>query len=317
MRGSFGLITVTDMLRQAIITGVRHPAHLVHVSSYLRTLLDDRCTRLVVRWIPVRSFSRTVIDPSVVADLLPADPRIELDLAPETARWRYPHDHWATHLSVGKPELSNLAAILAANPGRTPHVVITDDGLRSYASLGPSSSRRFLPRDRWALFEREESAWQVNEQVAREFRRRAGSVTLDPDRVVILTQPWVVAGKLDVDTHLDRIHRLAALVRAEGGHPVIRHHPAEDPQLYTGLEIAGGHGPAELDPAVLSAAEIIGEPSAALLNLAAIHGRRARMVPSLVDTSLTTHQRDLLATYVTSVPVDEIGVSDRVVVAKL
>lgn len=321
MGGSPGLPSVADMLRQTIITGVRHLVHLVHVSSQLRTLLDDRCTRLAVRWAPPRSIFGGAINPSVVADLLPTDPRIELELGAAgggsgLGRWRFPHDHWATHISVGAPQRSVLAAMLAANPGRTPHVVVTDDGLRSYAKPDPSPSRRLVPRDRWALFQREETGWQVNEQVAREFRRRVGPLTVDPERAVILTQPRVITGLLDVDTHLDQVHQIAAMLRAEGKHPVVRHHPAEDPQLYDGLEVVGGNGPAELDPSVLTAAEVIGEPSATLLNLAAIHGRRARMVPSLADIGLTTHQRELLATYVEPAWVTEPGSCGHSLVAQ-
>lgn len=324
------------MLRQAIITGVRNPTHLVHISSYLRTLLDERCQRLVVRWSdPERSiarFGRLSLDPTVVSRWLPDDPRLELDLGSGAGRWRFPSDHWATHLAVGRAGLRPYAAMLAANPGRTPHVVVIDDGLASYgeptAWLDDGSVRRPRNRpgalgravvelghraiagDRWALYTRTATRWQVDEQVAAEFRRRLGEVpVVDPDRVVVLSQPRGQVGpprsraeERDRVNHQAHIRRLVTRVRAEGKQVVVRPHPMEDPRAYDGLDVIAGVGPAELDPAVVSAAEVIGEPSTTLVNLAALYGRRARLVAPPVTSGapvvLSQTQAELVRTFV-------------------
>lgn len=313
--------------RHVVVTGVRNPSHLVHISSYLRHLLAGDCDRLGVSYVGGgRMLGRITVDEAEVARLLPDDPRLELDFPTGTAKWRFPAEARAAYVAVGAPGLKPYGRMVAENRGRRIPVIVTDEGLGSYGdwrtrrdawarqgvpqpwrtvrSLAVSAGERALTSQRWALYRRDAAGtWRVDERVAAEFRLRLGPVA-EPGSsadVVMLTQPWTLFGSISVEAYRAHLTELAEEVVAAGRRLVVRPHPAEDPALYEGFPLLPGSGLAELDPTVVGAAEVIGGPSTALLNLAALYRMRARLVDppglGLLD-QLGFGQRTLIETFV-------------------
>lgn len=319
------------MRRHVIVTGVRNQSHLVHVSSYLRHLLDGAgptaTDRLGVSYVGGgRTLGRIAVPESEVARLLPDDDRLELDFPTGAGKWRFPADARAAYVAVGAPGLKPYARMLAANRGRRIPVVVTDEGIGTYGdwrtrrdawarqgvpqpwrtvrSLAVSAGERTLTTQRWAMYRKDGSGrWRLDDLVGGEFRRRCPPVDPEPEfeDVVMLTQPWTLLGVVGVAAYRTHLDELAAEAAADRRRLVIRPHPAEDPELYKGFPLLTGGILAELDPEVVAARAVIGGPSTALLNLAALYGMPARLVdpPGLrLWDQLGPRQRELFDTFV-------------------
>ncbi|MFW6597155.1 hypothetical protein ACQBAU_05495 [Propionibacteriaceae bacterium Y2011] len=309
-----------------VVTGVRNPVHLVHVAAYLRTLLEEFDDTITVRHLGGgRTLGRIRVDDEVVRHHLPDDPRLDLTLGGPDP-WRTPPGRDLHYVAIGAPGLKPYARMLAARRGRPFTVVVTDEGLGTYGtwstrrdalrrqgvrdpwatvrSAAVQTGSRVLTTRRFALYERDGAGeWAVSEPIAAEFARQLGG---DPGsmpdagdgRVVLLTQPWIALGVLSPETWLGRLRTIADRVREDGRELVVRLHPAEDPTTYEGFPLLPARGPAELDPAVVGAAELLGGPSTALVNVAALYGVPARrlLIPELagLEDDLSDDQRSLL-----------------------
>lgn len=310
-----------------IVTGASNPTQLIHVASRLRQILAlGWCEQLTVALA-----GDTRVPPRITAaaaqDLLPDDARVRVTMPRGPGRWRFPADDWAVHVSVGEAGLAPYPKIVAANAGRRIPVVVTDEGLGSYGDAdslrdgwvrhGVAQRRRMAHRfatltaramvevERWPLYRKVDGRWITDEAVAAEFRARIQPVTVDKDRVVMLTQPWVQFGATTPTSYRTHVRDVGRAIRRDGRHLVVRPHPAEDPRCYDGLQMDGitvldSVGPAEFDPEVLAASEVLGGPSTAVLNVAALGCRPARIVAPPVRgvmSRLTADQRSLLDTH--------------------
>lgn len=302
-----------------IVTGVRNPSHLVYVASYLRSLLANWPGTVTVTHIGGgRGLGRIAVTAQHVRSLLPDDPRLRIVDAAGEARWRFPDDRWAIYVAVGAPGLKPYARMVAANRGRRPLTVVTDEGLGSYGDrrarneawarqgvrqpwravrvAAVEGGLRTLPNRRWALYEEHDGDWSVASAVAAEFRRYDVDVRTRPGVAVLLTQPWTLLGAVDRTSYREHVAAVQRDVAAAGLDLVVRPHPAEDPDDYRGFAVESGDAPAELDPDVIGAELVLGGPSTALLNLAAVHGRPARLVvpPGLGRTALLSPRQQRL-----------------------
>lgn len=144
--------------------------------------------------------------------------------------------------------------------------------------------------------------WRLNPPVADEFRRRVPAPGERTERAVYLAQPWVALGLMPAEDYLAHLRAVGAAAAAAGLDFVVRPHPADPVELYQGLPVATGHGPAEMDPEVVAARVALGANSTALLNLAALYGTTAVRVrhPLLahLDRELGPDQRSLLDQFV-------------------
>ncbi|MGL5862681.1 MAG: hypothetical protein ACRCY9_15625, partial [Phycicoccus sp.] len=144
-------------------------------------------------------------------------------------------------------------------------------------------------------------AWRVVPEVAAEFRAGLGGTPAPEGSAVLLTQPWVELGLLPAAGYAAHVDAVARACAARGLQLRVRAHPAEDPGRYSGLDVADGAGPAELDRAVTTASVVLGADSTALLNTAAVHGTPAVRVsvPGLehLAAGLGARQRRLLDAY--------------------
>jgi hypothetical protein len=124
---------------------------------------------------------------------------------------------------------------------------------------------------------------------------------------VYLTQPWVELGLVTEHAFGEHLRQVAQACADAGLELAVRPHPAERGGRYAVWHELGRDRPAELDPAVLAAAVVIGTDSTALLNLAAVLGRPALRVslPQLrhLENGLGIRQRALLDTFLPP-PVD-------------
>ena len=308
-----------------IVTGVRNPSHLVHVAAYLRALLAEQPGTVTVTHVGGgRGVGRLTVTAQQVRSLLPDHPRLRITtVTASEASWQFPREQWAIYLAVGAPGLKPYARMMAANPGRRPLTVVTDEGLGSYGdrrarvaawarqgvpqpwrtvrAVAVEAGLRRLTNHRWALYEKADDGWTVTAEVAAEFHRRVPSVTPRPGVAVLLTQPWALLGAIDPLVYRDHVAAVARTTDRAGLELVVRPHPAEDPQDYRGFTVEPGSGPVELDPAVIGADLVVGGPSTGLLNLAALHARPARLVepPGLRRTvRLSARQRSLVETFV-------------------
>lgn len=316
---------------RVVVSGVASPTHLLYISSYLRRLLESGPVEMVVP-------PGGRVDPTApqALSLLPETPDLAVRVA---AEWMVPPDSRLTYVAVGAPGLKAYARLRAANPRRRIPVVVTDEGLGTYGtwrtrraawaregvaepwrtvrSIAVTGGARALTSTRWPLYVRDGVAWQVADAVAHEFRRR---VPRQADgaparrRVVLLSQPWPELGVVTERDHLRHVERLAVQVRAAGGELAVRAHPSEPDGRYAAVEALARAVPAELDPAVVGARAVIGGPSTALLNLAAVHGVPAVRVgvpgrPDL-DAEVSPAQASLLKYFVGGIT-PEAEVSDR------
>lgn len=275
---------------RVLVTGVANPTHLLYIASYLR--------RLLASGGPVEVLTppggRVDLEAPENRALLPSHPALEVRVG---AEWSCPDDADLTYVSVGAPGLKPYAALRHAHPRRRIPVVVTDEGLGTYGTwrtrraawaregvpepwrtaraLAVAAGARALTSQRWALYAREGVAWKVVEEAAEEFRRRVPVRVprgVHSRRVVLLSQPWVELGVLPEREYLDHVERLAAQVGRAGREFVVRAHPREPSGRYSAVGEVGREVPAELDPQVVHASAVLGGPSTALLNLAAVHG---------------------------------------------
>lgn len=274
-------------VRTVVLSGVRATCHLVYAASWLRDQVD-RGVALEVFWPEERPDGYTAILPRDGVHLHP-DGR---QPSPPSGGERI------TCLAIGAPALRLWSRLRTHRLRSQVEVVVVDEGLGTYgtwrtrraawAREGVSEpwlsvragavalGARVLTDQRWATYvPQPRGGWGVNDTVRREFRlhvqREDAAVT---DTVVLLTQPWPELGVLDERAQRDHVDLIARQVAALGLQLRVRPHPREPHDRYRewGITPDAGAGAAELDPAVVHSRAVIGGPSTALLNLAAIHG---------------------------------------------
>lgn len=302
-----------------LVTGARSTAHLVHIGSYLDHLLDRG---EAVEAVYPAAYQPDLHDPAV-RRLLPERAGLSMRTVPPGEPWRLPAAPRLTYLCVGAPGLKAWARLRRAHPRAALDVVVVDEGLGSYGgwrtrhaawrregvpepwctvrATAVAGGARLLTGRRWAMYERDPDGWRVVPEVADAFRSRAGALGERSGEVVLLTQPWVTMGLLPAGAMAAQADRLAEQVARTGRDLVVRPHPNDDEE-YRGHRLLDRPGPAELDPRVVGAAAVLGGPSTALLNLAAVHGVPAVRVgvpqrPDL-EAGLGAAQRELLEQYV-------------------
>lgn len=308
--------------RRVFWSGVRSQSHVVYAASWLRRLLAETTGPVTLVDLGAGSFlGRRAVDAEDLARLLPADPRLTR-VPPDTLRAH--RSERLTYLAVGAPGLKPWARLRAANPGARLDVVVTDEGLGSYGTwrtrrdawlreggsgLSPTvravavtAGRRLLTTERWALYRSDpDGGWSVHEPVAAEFRRQVGEPPTS-SAAVFLTQPWVELGLVSEDAYVHHVGRIGASCDEAGFAFAVRPHPVEDAARYAGWPVWGGPKPAELDPRIAGAGVILGETSSALVNLAAVFGRRAVRVRSpglaAIEEGLGPEQASLLRRWV-------------------
>ncbi|NHN54589.1 hypothetical protein G9U51_02190 [Calidifontibacter sp. DB0510] len=294
---------------QVLTTGIRSRTHLVHLAAWLRS---QQSVTLTVG----DDLARTAVSEDDIRALLPD--HVELRFEPRAAAWPTGD---LTYLSVGAPGIKPWIALHRKEIRRRVRVVVTDEGLGTYGdwrtrraalaregagepqrtvrAAAVASASRLLTGERFALYVKEQQ-WAVREEIAREFHRHTADVDRTPSGdLVLLTQPWVRLGVITEPDYRAHIDAVAAHARREGMRLVVRPHPTEDTTMYAGLPLVTSPLPAELDPRVVTAAQVAGSTSTALLNLAAIFDRPATrlVIPGLehLEDALGRDQRALLA----------------------
>lgn len=312
------------MHHHLVVTGAKSRTHLVHIAAYVRRLLDDSSdATLTLSFVPTGRF---LTAPAVTLDdaraVLPHDGRLRL--VGGMPGWRFDDGARAVYVSVGAPGLRTLAPLRRANGRRRIRIVVTDEGIGTYGSWAtrrdaltrqgiPAAnagakaallvvSSRVLTSRRWAAYRRMEDGWSVCPDIADEFRRHTGAVHPGTSSdAIILTQPFVDLALVSEQRYVAYVEQLVESARSVGLEPVVRPHPAENAARYAHLPLMAGRGVAELDPAVVGAAAVIGGPSTALVNLASMHGAHVVWVsePSLghLDTDVSQAQREIFATF--------------------
>lgn len=325
-----------DRPRRVVWSGVRSQAHVAYGASYLRALLASTSGPVRLVELGRGSFlGTTAVTDADLDRLLPDDPRLVRSPGyPEAADGGRPGrrhrgdlrasgDEELTYLAVGAPGIKPWLRIAAANPGRRFAVVVTDEGIGSYGTwrsrrdawrreggrepwptiraLAVWAARASLTTQRWPLYQRDGASWRLNEAVAGEFRRTAGSPPAS-GHAVFLSQPWVELGVLQGTRYEQHVRRVGEACARAGLAFVVRPHPAEDVRRYDGMTVWGGASPAEMDGRIAGAAVVLGATSTALLNLAAIHRRPAVRVVcpggEAIERDLSARQRGLLRQYV-------------------
>jgi hypothetical protein len=308
---------------RVFLSGVKSRTHLLYAASYVDELARTGSARVTVVDLGTGAFAGpALVGPADVRDVL-SGPDVDVVTATGRDGWRAPAGEPVTYVAVGAPGLKPYARLRAANPTRRIHVVVTDEGLGTYGTwhtrldalrrqggrgpwpvvrtLAVSGGRRVLADERWALYRRAAGGWVVDPRVAERFRADAEPLSTS-DRAVFLSQPWVELGLLRAEEYVSFVTAVGAAVTAAGLSFVVRPHPVEASGRFAGLPVETGSGPAELDPSVAASAVVLGGPSTALLNLAAVHGTRGvrvRLPASLsgVETGLSGDQAELLDTF--------------------
>lgn len=298
-------------------SGVRSQSHVMYAATWLASLLERTSGPVTVVRMDRGGFLGH--DPVSDADLdrlLPSDPRLSRRSVDETGL-RGPSGHDLTYLAVGSPGLKPWARLRAANPTRRLRVVVTDEGLGSYGTwqsrrdawrreggqepwttvraLATWSARGLLTSERWATYERTAEGWALNAAAADHIR---ASVQPEPSQTVaFLSQPWVELGLVSEAEQVAQVAEVAQATEALGFSFLVRPHPVERHERYAAWPTSVGYSPAELDPVLTGVAAVVGGPSTALLNLAAIHGRPAVRVSVPghdLEQGLTDGQKGLL-----------------------
>lgn len=319
-----------------VVTGVKSRTHLVYVASYVRTLLEG-AEAVKVSLVEAPAFlSAPTIGVDDARALLPRDPRLTVEQG--MPGWRFDDGARAVYVAVGAPGLKASLALRRADPLRRIECVVTDEGIGTYGSFASrreaitrqgvstmraalraglvQTSARLLTTRRWAAYERLDGSadashgWRVNPHVAEEFTRDLDGAEPGTSRdAVILTQPFVDLGLIDESAYVDYVTTLARAAANAGLRPVVRPHPAERHGRYDALTVTAdgswlagtGTGPAELDRAVVSAAVVLGGPSTAMVNLAAMTGMPVVWAsePSLayLDHEVSHDQRAIFETF--------------------
>lgn len=318
-----------------VLSGVHSNTHLVYASSYVRHRLrtQPRPLHLLVldTWLATEDIDRRR---ATMAAMLPVDERLTLSFASPQSSFADEVPTDSELLSIGAPATRALARLIAAHHGRLPRVVVVDEGIGSYGSWltrraaylrqGDSEPRstvraatvasaaRLVPGLRWSLYLRRRTGWEVNEEVAGEFRLRLQGGPPVQASAVILTQPWPDLGVISERAYaaqLDAVHHACA---AAGLDLLVRPHPLEPRDRYARFHVLADEGPAELDRQVVGARVVLGANSTALLNVGAIHGTRVLRITApefaRIDRGLGRRQRSLLDAYLpTAVMVDQLA----------
>lgn len=300
------------------LAGVRSATHLVHAGGWLRHLLAHEDVDVVVDYLGSGSFlGRDNVAEEHVRAFLPSGPRVRLRPVGTPDHGRPVPGERRVLLSVGAPGIKPFLRLVARERTR-PEVVVVDEGIGTYGdwrtrrdawrrqggrepwptvrAAAVSSAARVLTDRRWALYEKVGTTWRVVPEVAAAFT----SVDLPAEEptAVYLTQPWVEMGLLGEDAYRSHLQDVAAASEAAGLAFAVRPHPAEAGGRHTAWRELPRDLPAELDPQVLAAAVVLGTDSTALLNLAAVHAKRALRVsmPELghLESALGPDQRSLL-----------------------
>ncbi|MFW5474971.1 hypothetical protein ACOCJ5_16805 [Knoellia sp. CPCC 206450] len=300
------------------LAGVRSATHLVHAGGWLRHLLAHEDADVVVDYLGSGSFlGRDNVAEEHVREFLPDGPRVRLRPVGAPDHGRPVLGERRVLLSVGAPGIKPFLRLVARERTR-PEVVVIDEGIGTYGdwrtrrdawrrqggrepwptvrAAAVSTAARVLTDRRWALYERTGAAWRVVPEVAAAFT----SVELPAEEptAVYLTQPWVDMGLLGEDAYRRHLEDVAAACEAAGLAFAVRPHPAEAGGRYAAWRELPRTRPAELDPHVLAGAVVLGTDSTALLNLAAVHGKRALRVSLAeldhLESALGGDQRSLL-----------------------
>ena len=313
-------MSVADVGRTVVLTGVTSVTHLVYAASWLRSQLSSGATLDLRVRRPGEFFGVTRVTRRDIETYLPKDQRLLVREAEHPA-YDGIRDSPVTLLSVGAPGLRSWAT-LARRRRRPPHVVVVDEGIGSYGDVrtrltayrraggtGPwpvvragavAGAHRLLTGERWTTYSRREAGagWEVNPAVAAEFARHVSGEPAPERTAVYLTQPWPDLGVMDVGDYLAHLGEVAQACRTAGLSLVVRPHPADDAGRYRGFEVRGADRPVELDRFVTTAAVVIGSNSTALLNLAALEQVRTVRVTmpatQQLEDALSTDQRELL-----------------------
>lgn len=314
------------------ITGVKNRSHLVYIASYVRTLVDG-VTPIRVSFVAAPAFlTSAAVTVDDARELLPQGGSVTVEDG--MPGWRFDDAARCLYVAVGAPGLKAVARLRRANPTRRIEVVVTDEGIGSYASR--DSRRAALERHgtpaakaaartlvtaaiaracttlRWPTFRSVGSSWEVLSAVAAEFGRELGDARPGSDAsAVILTQPVVDLGWCSPEAYLAYVRRLADAAAAAGLRPLVRPHPAEDRARYAEFDIMLSRGTAELDPDVVRASLALGGPSTALINLSAMVGMPVVWVsePSVahLDTDVSPEQAGIFEAFLGErVPLDEV-----------
>lgn len=273
------------------VAGLASRTHLVYAASYLRHLMRRTTGPVEVVARPSGGFrGRTPLTDADVRAGLPRDPLLTHVAPGEPPR---PGTR-AVLLSVGVPGIKPYLRLLAGEHRRV-WVVVSDEGIGTYGNLGTrraalrreggaepwasvvaaarTGADRLLTDQRWRLYDRRgRGGWHVREEVADEFRRAVMRSGTPRRTAVYLTQPWVELGLISAAEYRRHLDAVAEACASAGLGLQVRPHPVEDPRAYAELDLITGALPAELDARVVDAAVVLGGPSTALLNLAAVHG---------------------------------------------
>lgn len=301
-------------------SGLTSATHLIYGASWLRAHTTGTDLQVVVE--DFGSFQGTTrITTDDVAWALPGI-EATFGLRSEVGL-RVPAGSTATYLAVGSPGIRPLLRLLRSNPARRLSFVATDEGFSSYGTwrtkrdawvregkpAARSTVRALLTAgvstltrpSAWRLHEQVSAGWRTNEHIASEFRLHCRRTA--PSRTAVFcSQPWVELGLIDSAEYTSQVLRVAESCRAAGLNFLVRPHPVEDPDRYRSIGgVAAAERPAELDPACVNAAVVLGASSSALINLAAIHDvpvvRVSPPAISALDATLSPQQRSLLDTY--------------------
>ncbi len=302
-------------------SGVTNQTHLVYGAAWIRELLEQTSGQVRVTLLPTKQFlAQDAISLTTAAQFLPASDRLDITSA-ATARHRLGADEVGYLLSVGSVGLRAWSQLRRANPLARLRVIITDEGLGSYGNaaarrqawLREGRSNRFAtmrsmvgaatkllgPRN-YFLHRETRSGWQLRDSIVEEFQRqqRRSSVS---NQAVFLSQPWPELGVVSESNYLAHMTELAEACSDAGLDFLVHPHPAEPTERYSAWPTSPEPKMAEFDPSCVSAALVLGGPSTALLNLAAIHQVPALhcVVADQQSTSelLVAKQRRLLAHY--------------------
>ncbi len=279
------------------VSGVRSSLHALHLVAWLNDDLDASPDAVRIRCLD--SISAAQLEsyrPGLVSD----DPGVPV-----------------CYVCVGNP--SPRLALELYRQGFRGGIVVIDEGLGSYGNAyrryqalrreGRSWARgvaRALVRQtirhwgqRWPSYRRVDGRWEPNPVVGAEFRRRAPQPDPDPQRVVLLLQPWRSLGIQSASEQRQVIQRIDEVVRVAGGHLLVRPHPVDrDHLIESDVEVSSTSGLAEHDPVVLGAGLVIGETSTSLINLAAFLARPTLAVRTPATPGISRVQFDLLTTFV-------------------
>lgn len=312
---------------------------MLYIASYLRHVLAGMPAdgRLDVSFLASPSFlAAKAVSVADARELFPSDPR--LHVTDSMPGWRFAQGAEARYVSVGAPGLKALVNLRRANGARSIHVVVTDEGIGTYGSVITrrdamrrqgvhpvvaaakasviATAARLLTSERWPAYRRVGGTWRVVPEVAQEFVHHTEGAPPSAGRTaVILTQPFVDLDLVSEADYVAYVRGLAETCAAANLDVVVRPHPSEDVRRYAEFDVMPGRGTAELDPLVIGAHVVLGGPSTALINLAAMFDANVVWVsePSLtyLDTDVSRAQTEIFNAFLGE-PVSPDRVAERI-----